>query len=139
MTVAVMRSASGNLVSAETTTPVPVDGYESAVVRLDITTLTIGASEEVDFYFQTTYNNADWVDVFNVHYAQADTGNTPKTLYSVGAPVLGTVIVITPVVETDGTLTDDLLNLLPLGVSVRWKTLLTNGGIYAYNSEIFLK
>ena len=73
----ILQSASGALTAATTTTAVNTV-FGTAVIFLDVTTITTAdADDEVDFYFQTTYDGGTtWTDVENIHFATADNGNT---------------------------------------------------------------
>ena len=78
-----LRAASGDLTAGETTASInDTSGFEQAVVFLDVTTLTLAdADDEVDFYFQTTYDNgANWTDVENIHFTTADDGSTAERI-----------------------------------------------------------
>lgn len=137
--VRVLRSASGTLSVAETTTL--IDGLEwarTAVVRVDITLITTpDADDEIDFYLQTSYNGGtDWVDLENIHLVLADNGNTEVDILVIGHPQASN----TYITSTDGTLTDNTKNDLPLGDRLRIKTAITGATApsYAYNAEVYL-
>lgn len=134
-----VRSASGSLTAAETTTPVTNLGpFNYAVIRLDVTTITATAGEEIDFYLQTTYNGGtDWVDIENIHFDNADNGGTSKRLLLVG-PGRPTAADVAET-ETDGTLADDTKLDLPLGEQIRFKVSITNTPTYAYNAEALFR
>jgi hypothetical protein len=85
-----LREASGNLTAAETTTALSnLGGFETAIVFLNITTLTLAdADDEVDFYLQTTYDDGTtWVDIQNFHFDNGDNGTTAHRISYVNASV----------------------------------------------------
>lgn len=133
-----VRSASGALSAAETSTPVTGLGWAKyAVVRLDVTTITTpDGDDEIDFYLQTSYNaGGDWVDLENIHFATADNGNTAIRLLVV-TPQRPTAADVAET-ETDGTLADNTKLDLPLGDRLRISVVLTGASAptYAYNAE----
>ncbi len=73
----ILQTASGAL-TATTTTAAPNAVFSTAIIFLDVTTITTpDADDTVDFYIQTTYDDGTtWTDVENVHFATADDGNT---------------------------------------------------------------
>lgn len=136
-----VRAASGDLTAGETSTPVTgLGAYKSAIVRLDVTKLTLAdGDDEVDFYVQTSYNGgADWADIENIHFDNADNGTTAIKLIVIGTPVDAPDA---PIAETDGTLADDTQNDIPLGDRIRVKTTVTGATAptYAYNAEACFK
>lgn len=136
----VVRAASGSLVAGETTTAIQEIGWaKTAVIRLDVTTLTLpDADDVVDFYLQTSYNEGvDWVDIENIHFATADNGTTSKKLLVVSDPQSSAVARA----ETDGALADNTKLDLPLGDRVRIKTAVegATAPTYAYNAEMSLR
>lgn len=135
-----VRAASGALTTGETTTPVTgLGAYRLAVIRLDVTTITTpDGDDEVDFYIQTSYNGGtDWADVENVHFDNADNGNTAIKLIIIGDPQTSAVARD----ETDGSLADDTKNDIPLGDRLRIKTVVAGASAptYAYNAEASFK
>ncbi len=128
-----VRAASGDLTAGETSTPITgLERFTEAVIRLDITKLTMDGSDEVDFFLQTSYNGGtDWVDIENIHTAVADNGLTPVFELVISGPQSSAV----GRVETDGALADDTKLDLPLGDRIRFKTVITDAPTYAYNVE----
>lgn len=100
-----------------------------AILHFDITSFVLAATEELDIYVQTTYNNSDWFDIRNIHFDDGDEAST----YHVVVVVVGLPADDTPVVTehanlTDGTLADDTAKDLPLGIGLRFKAKGTNAG-----------
>ena len=129
-----VRAASGALTAGESTTPITGLGiYNSAVLRLNVTTITTpDGDDEVDFYIQTSYDaGATWVDVEAIHYATADNGNTAALVAVISLPQSSAVART----ATDGTLADDTKLDIPLGDRLRIKTKVTGATdpTYAYN------
>ncbi len=134
-----VRSASGSLGAGETTTPVTgLWWVRLAVIRLNVTTLGLpDADDEVDFYIQTSYNEGTtWADLENIHFSNANNGQTVSKLLVVGGPQSSAVARN----ETDGTLADNTKNDLPLGDRLRIKTAVTGATapVYAYSAEAAL-
>ena len=134
-----LRSASGALTAGETTPALTGIGWARlAVIRLDITTLTLAdGDDEVDFFIQTSYNaGTDWADVENVHFTVADNGTTIILLIVIGLPQSSA----TARTETDAALADDSKLDLPLGDRLRIQTAVTGATAptYAYNAEVSL-
>lgn len=73
----ILQAASGALTATKTTNEVNT-AFSTAIIFLDVTTLTLAdADDEVDFYIQTTYDGGtSWTDVENIHFTTADDGNT---------------------------------------------------------------
>lgn len=67
----------GTFSAATTLAAKPTLG-QSAIIFIDITTLTLAdADDEVDFYIQTTYDGATtWTDLQNFHFSNSDNGST---------------------------------------------------------------
>ena len=135
-----LRRASGALTAGETTAPLVGIGWANlAVVRIDITTLTTpDGDDEVDFFIQTSYNGGtDWVDVEQIHYANAENGTTPTVLAVIGGPQSSAVARA----ETAAALADDTKLDLPLGDRLRIVTAVAGATAptYAYNAEVFLR
>ena len=123
--VLVVQAATGDLVANATTDPTTCRQYDSLVLYLSITKLTMpDTADEVDFYFQTTYDDTNYVDLENVHYANTADGTTPKLVLMFGLRevLAGDSAPITP---TDGALSDDTKVRLPLGSKFRIKAVLT--------------
>ena len=67
----ILRNSSGALTAGETAAAAfPGTGvYNEAIFVLNMATITCTAGEEVDFFFQTTYNGgANWHDLAHKHY-----------------------------------------------------------------------
>ena len=133
-----LRSASGDLTAGETTTAIDVTGTNAAVF-LNVTKLTTtDADDEVDFYIQTTYDDTNYVDLSCLHFGTTDTGTTPQYIFVFGPPsVLATSV---GVLATDGTLTDNTKQLMPLGIKMRIKTKVTGvtAPTYAYAAIAYI-
>ena len=73
----ILQTASGALTAA-TTTDAPATVFSTAIIFLDVTTITTpDAADQVDFYVQTTYDDGTtWTDVENINFTTADDGNT---------------------------------------------------------------
>ena len=144
-----VREPSGALTAGENSTPITLlEPFSVAVVRLDVTTLTLpDADDEVHFFLQTSYNGgADWADVESRHFTNpADDGQTYTEIFVIGDPQASSVVRG----ETDGTLglqddptPDDSLKLdLPLGDRIRFRTTLTGATAptYAYAAQASFK
>ena len=134
----VIRDPSGNLVAGEVSASVETEGFATAVVLLNVTALVMAdADDEVDFYIQTQLPDGDWADVAKAHFDNGDEPIAGATrLIGIGPKAAG-VAVITP---TDGTLSDDTNDDLPLGLAVRIRVVLTGATAptYAYNASIAL-
>lgn len=128
-----VRAVSGDLTAAEISTPIlGLERFSLAVLRFDITKLTMGGSDEVDFYIQTSYNGGtDWVDIENLHFGVGDNGATPKVLVVISPPQSSAV----GRVETDASLADDTKLDLPLGDRIRIRTTIVDTPTYAYSVE----
>ena len=128
-----MRAASGDLAVAETTSAVQAR-FGRLAILLDVTKLTLAdVDDEVDFYIQTTYDaGANWCDAENIHFENADDGNTAKLIVRVGETDY--LAADTAAACTDGTLADGTKLKVPLGQQVRIKTLITGATAptYAY-------
>lgn len=84
--VIAIRAASGALTAGETTTAIAsIRGRTVASILLDVTTITTAdADDEIDFYIQTTYDSGtNWTDVENVHFSNADNGNTATLMIAI--------------------------------------------------------
>jgi len=122
----VVQAATGDLSANATSTPISCRQYHTATIHLDITTLTMDdTGDEVDFYFQTTYDDVKWVDLENVHYANDADGTTPELvlMFGVQEVLAGDNAPITP---TDGGLADDTKVKLPLGLRFRIKVVIVD-------------
>ena len=75
--VYILRAASGDLTAGETVSAVDTKFLTTTIV-LDVTKITTpDADDEVDFYFQTTYDGGTtWTDLQNFHFDTDDDGNT---------------------------------------------------------------
>lgn len=121
----ILESGSGALSVASISAAVVTRG-ERAAIFFNATTLTLpDVDDEIDFYFQTTYDGGvNWCDVENIHFANADDGTTAKRVVRFGSePSYATTD--TAVVCTDGTLADNTRVKLPLGDEVRVKVAIT--------------
>lgn len=129
-----LQDATGSLTAADTSEAVTVGSYRTVVIYLDITTLTTAdGDDEVDFYIQTTYDKSTWLDMENIHFANADDGTTPTKIltydsYQNAASARDV---------TDGTLADDTKLDIPLGQQIRIKTAVTGATAptYAYQAH----
>ena len=128
-----VRAASGNLTGAEISTPITgLERFSLAVLRFNITVLTMDGTDEVDFYIQTSYNGGtDWVDVENLHFGVGDNGDTPKVIVVIAFPQSSAV----GRVETDGLLADDTKLDIPLGDRLRIRVKIVDAPTYAYSVE----
>jgi hypothetical protein len=131
-----LRAASGDLTAGETATAVTnLQVFSEAIVFINITTATLAdADDEVDFYLQTTYDEGtSWVDLANVHLANADNGSPQKTMISIGAIPAGVAQLDDP---TDGAIADDTNADYPVGSQLRIKTTVTGATAptYAYSA-----
>ena len=137
--VITLRPASGALVLGEVTNALKTLGYSRAVIFFDITTLTLAdGDDEVDFYIQTRYDDVNWVDIENLHYDNANNGETPKRVVGIGGvEYLAADLAITPL---DGALADDTKVKLTLGSQLRVKTVITGATAptYAYAAVVHL-
>lgn len=101
-------------------------GFDLWVVHLNVTVITLpDAGDELDFYFQTTYDGGvNYVDMENVHYGNGDNGNTDeKVLYFDGRAY--NIAKHTP---TDAALVDNGKNLIPPGQWLKVNVDLTESG-----------
>ncbi|NIO42633.1 MAG: hypothetical protein GTO41_22295, partial [Burkholderiales bacterium] len=96
--------------------------------------------DEVDFYFQTTYDGSTWTDLENVHFDNADNGTTPTKIVRLGpwAPI-STADKATD--NTDGAIADDTKRAWPIGSQIRIKTTVTGASAptYAYSAIVWLR
>lgn len=93
------------------------DNYHRAIVTINLVTLTLpNASDEVDFYIQTTYDmGQNWHALANIHFTNTETGTTPKHVIFLSDPAT-TVTNITPT----ATVADDNVNsTVPIGDRIR--------------------
>ncbi len=132
-----IRAASGDLTTAETTTPITgVGSYKEVVLLMSITTMTTAdADDVVDFYIQTSYDaGTTWHDLENLHFDIADTGTTPVRVIRLG-PLVGVAVADVAAAPSDGALTDDTKANFPLGGRLRIKTLIegATAPTYAYS------
>ena len=135
-----LREASGNLTAGETSPVVTGLGWaDEVVVRLDVTTITTpDGDDEVDFYIETSYNQGvDWADVENIHFDNADNGNSSVRLIVIGRPQSSAVARA----ETAATLADDTKLDLPPGDRIRIQTAVTGATAptYAYSAEVYAR
>lgn len=133
----VIRPASGALSAAETGLALLVPGWaKKAIVHLDITTITTAdGDDEVDFYIQTTYNRGtDWVDLANVHVANAQNGSPEASLLTFDREQSN----VSAIAPADAALADDTRANLPLGDRMRIRTAVSGASAptYAYNAEV---
>lgn len=137
--VITLRPASGDLVLGEVSNALSTLGYSRAVIFFDITKLTlVDVDDEVDFYIQARYDGVNWVDIENLHYENADDGDTPKRVVGIGSvEYLAADLAITPL---DGALADDTKVKLSLGAELRVKTTITGATAptYAYAAVVHL-
>jgi len=129
-----IRAASGDLTAGESATAVVGLGmFSLAVLQLDVTKITTpDVDDEVDFYIQTSYDEgSNWIDLENIHFANADNGTTSTRLVVLGLPQSSAVARAV----TDGALADDTKLDLPFGDRIRIKTTVTGATAptYAYN------
>jgi hypothetical protein len=130
-----IRSASGSLSAAENSTPVTdLGGFSHGLIQLNVTTITTpDGDDQIDFYMQTSYDNGtSWIDMENIHFANADNGNTSKKLLVI-APAMSSAV---GRAATDGTLGDDTKLDLPLGDRLRISVKITGSTAptYAYTA-----
>lgn len=120
-----VQEATGDLSASATSTPISCHQYNTATIYLNITTLTMDdTADEMDFYFQTTYDNTNYVDMENVHFANDADGTTPKRVLTFGMwEALAADTAVTP---TDGGLADNTKLKLPLGSKFRIKAVITD-------------
>jgi len=135
-----LRSASGSLSAAETTTPVNVSpGHKACVVTLNVTTITTpNANDEIDFYLQSCVDTqGTWYDLANVHLTNSDDGATAIKQIIVGEPAGS----LSNVTVTSGVIADNTATTSRgLGHQFRLETKLTGtGNAYAYSADILLK
>lgn len=135
--VITFRAASGSLTAGESAAAVTgLEGVNFCSILLDVTTLTTAdGDDEVDFYFQTSYDGGTtWSDMENIHYANADTGTTPTTVHRFG--LLDVLAADVGATSTDGTLGDDSKLKMSIGDRVRIKTTVTGATAptYAYSA-----
>ena len=133
-----LRAASGALTAAENSPTLVISppGYSLAVVTLNVTTLTVpDADDEVDFYLQTCYDQAQtWNDLANVHFANGDSAVTRFIVIHPEASATN----ITP---SAGAIADNTVSATrPLGWALRIRATVTGGTAptYAYNAEVYL-
>ncbi len=122
----VVQAATGDLSVTTASTPITCHHYNTATIYLNVTKLTMDdTADEVDFYFQTTYDDAAWVDLENIHFANDVDGTAPKRvlMFGVQEVLAGDS---TPVTPTDGTLPDDTKVKLPLGLKCRIKVVVAD-------------
>ncbi len=136
-----LRAASGDLTAGETTTAITnLQVVNEAIVFINITTATLpDGDDEVDFYLQTTYDEGtSWVDLANVHLANADNGSPQKTMISIGAIPAGVAQLDDP---TDGAIADDTNADYPVGSQLRIKTAVTGATAptYAYSATAIVR
>ena len=135
----VVRAASGALTAGESTTPlIGLGPFDLAVVQLNVTTITTpDADDEVDFYLQVRYDGTNYADVENIHFNQANNGQTSQKLLVVAGPQSSAVART----RTDGTLADNTKLDIPLGEAIRIKTAVTGATAptYAYNAQVWFK
>ena len=129
-----IRTASGDLTAGESTTAIIDLGmFSLAVLQLDVTKITTpDGDDEVDFYIQTSYDaGSNWIDLENIHFAQADNGTTSTRLIVLGLPQSSAVARAV----TDGSLADDTKLDLPFADRIRIKTTVTGATAptYAYD------
>ncbi len=138
-----LRAASGPLTGADTPIPLIECAWcVDVVIVLDVTTITTpDGDDEIDFYFQTTYDGGTtWTDLENVHFATADNGTPAKRIVRLGPP--GPISSADKAADnTDGTLADDTKNAYPLGAFIRAKTAVTGATAptYAYSAKVFVR
>ena len=130
-----LRASSGNLTATETTAERDTSHYLTVTITLNVEDLVMpDADDEVDFYFQTKLNGV-WMDVANVHFANAQEPISVATRLIKIGPLATGVSTITP---TDGTLADNTVAAIPLGEAIRIKTAVTGASAptYAYNAKV---
>lgn len=127
------------------TYPFLIHDYRMAIIAVKGDTVVLDAGEELDLYFQTTYDGINWVDVRNVHYANADPLlPSPYVVVTImGMPAdqesdmvegeLGTSVFL------DGTLADDTEVDLPLGIGLRLRVKTTNAATGNLNVSMIVK
>jgi len=134
----VLRATSGALIASETTTAVDCSYYDVATLVISITDMLIqDTGNELDFYFQTTYDDeTTWTDLENIHYDSTDsTTDTITRIVTIGPPLLTATTTIA-VANLDGAITDDNKDALPLGSKIRIKVIatgLTTGEYFDYS------
>ncbi|NIM21236.1 MAG: hypothetical protein GTN64_02260, partial [Candidatus Latescibacteria bacterium] len=90
-------------------------------------------------YLQTTYDDGTtWIDIANVHLANADNGSPQKTLIDIGSGAAGVAQADDP---TDGSLADDTNNDYPLGSQLRIKTAVAGATAptYSYSATVLFR
>lgn len=136
----VLRSASGDLTAADTSSEVDAR-FDEGVVFLNVTKITTAdGDDEVDFYVQTTYDGGtNWSDLENVHFDNADNGTAAKKILAIG--VTENPATLTAQNSTDGTLADDTKLYLPIGSQIRIKTAVTGASAptYAYSATVLFR
>jgi len=119
--------------AAETITSeeVPCGDAKVAILHFDITGFVLAATEELDIYIQTTFNNEDWYDIRNIHFDDGDEpggGIWHGVVVIVGLPADDTPVVTETASLTDAALADDTAIDLPIGVALRFKAKGTQTG-----------
>lgn len=129
--------------SAATTLAAKMTFGESAMIFLDITTLTLAdADDEVDFYIQTTYDGeTTWVDLQNIHFSNSDNGST-AAIVAVITPDLdgpGTYLSFT---GTDPGVGIEIIETVPTNTIWRlwggYATLVTDAGVANRRANIYI-
>lgn len=140
-----LRAASGTLTSGETTASVGIpSGMNEVVVTLDVTVITtVDADDEVDFFFQTTFDDGvTWFDIANVHFTTSDNGATAKRI--IRFKPAGAATIVTPA-QIGGTRISDntILNTMSVGDQMRIDLVFTNPGgtapAAAYNAVLYAR
>ena len=132
-----VRAVSGSLGAGETAAAVSTRSYAEATLQLALSTLTLpGADDELDVFFQTTYDGTTWCDLEMKHFANADDGTTPTLIF-----VFGPVDVLATdkgVACGDAALGDDVKLKLNIGSALRIQTVDTDptGDDIAFNYSV---
>jgi hypothetical protein len=136
-----MQSASGDLTAGTTTGSIWTAPHIDIVIVLDVTKLTLAdGDDEVDFYFQTTYDGSNWTDLENIHFDNADNGSTTTRIVRLG-PWAPLSTADKGAANTDGALADDTKLAYPVGWLIRIKTTVTGATAptYAFSAVVFLR
>ena len=119
--------------------------YRQVIVAIKSDTVVLDAGEELDFYFQTTYDGVNWVDVRNVHYANTETLLPAPYIVAtfMGLPAdqesdmiegeLGSSVFL------DGALADDTEVDIPVGIGFRLRIKTTNAATGNVDVTIIVK
>ena len=117
--------------------------YHHATVTLVTTDQSLGtASDEIDFYIQTTYDNGTtWTDLENIHFENGaaatnrDDGETGSWVSHIMRPTSR----VAATAVTDGTLADDTVVDAGIGTGLRVKVVFTQTPSITCSIHVLLK